>query len=44
MDTSSSIISKIDALREPIKNMGLENQQKCIKDMQNLTKLSELYN
>lgn len=31
MDTSSSIISKIDALRDPIKNMGLENQQKCIK-------------
>ena len=44
MDTSSSIINKIDALREPIKNMGLENQQKCIKYMQNLTKLSELYN
>jgi hypothetical protein len=42
--SSSMIIDKIDMLREPIRNMGKENQDKCIKYMQNLTKLAELYN
>ena len=29
--TSDSITSKIDALREPIRNMGKENQEKSMK-------------
>ena len=44
MDDDSSIANKINKLREPIKNMGKENQDKCMKYIQNLTKLSELYN
>ena len=44
MDDASSIANKINKLREPIKNMGKENQDKCMKYIQNLTKLSELYN
>ena len=44
MDASSTIIKKINVLREPIRNMGAENQEKCMKYIQNLTKLSELYN
>ena len=44
IDDASSITNKINKLREPIKNMGKENQDKCMKYIQNLTKLSELYN
>jgi hypothetical protein len=44
MDSSSTIVKKINVLREPIRNMGTENQEKCMKYIQNLTKLSELYN
>ena len=44
MDSSSTIVNKINKLRDPIKNMGKENQDKCMKYIQNLTKLSELYN
>jgi hypothetical protein len=44
MDDASNIANKINKLREPIKNMGKENQDKCMKYIQNLTKLSELYN
>jgi hypothetical protein len=44
MDSSNSIVNKINILREPIRNMGKENQAKCMKYIQNLTKLSELYN
>ena len=39
---SDKIMESIDRLREPIKNMGPENQAKVIKYIQNLTKLSEL--
>ena len=46
-DISSStnpdkIMECIDRLREPIKNMSLENQAKVMKYIQNLTKLSQL--
>ncbi len=39
---SDKIMESIDRLREPIKNMGPENQAKVMKYIQNLTKLSEL--
>jgi hypothetical protein len=42
-DNSSSILDKIDILREPIKQMGEENKQKTIVYIQNLTKLCNLY-
>jgi hypothetical protein len=44
LDSSNSIINKINLIREPIRSMGEENQAKCMKYIQNLTKLSELYN
>lgn len=39
---SDKIMESINRLREPIKNMSLENQAKVMKYIQNLTKLSEL--
>jgi hypothetical protein len=39
---SDKIMESIDRLREPIRNMGVENQAKVMKYIQNLTKLSEL--
>ena len=38
------ILEKIDCLREPIRNMKDEDQKKVIKYMQNLIKLSDMYN
>jgi len=40
--SSDKIMESIDRLREPVKNMGAENQAKVMKYIQNLTKLSEL--
>lgn len=42
--SSNTIISKINILREPIKNMGQENQDKSMKYIKNLNKLAKLYN
>ena len=39
---SDKIMDSIDRLREPIRNMGPENQAKVMKYIQNLTKLAEL--
>ena len=39
---SDKIMDSINRLREPIRNMGPENQEKVMKYIQNLTKLSEL--
>ena len=39
---SDKIMESINRLREPIKNMGPENQEKVMKYIQNLTKLSDL--
>ena len=39
---SDKIMESINRLREPIKNMSVENQAKVMKYIQNLTKLSEL--
>ena len=39
---SDKIMESINRLREPIKNMNIENQEKTMKYIQNLTKLSDL--
>lgn len=44
MSASSTIIKKINVIREPVRNMGKENQEKVMKYLKNLTKLSKLYN
>jgi hypothetical protein len=41
-DNSDKIMESINRLREPIRNMGPDNQAKVMKYIQNLTKLSEL--
>lgn len=41
--SSSKILDAINRLREPVKNMGIENQKKTMKYIQNLTKLSRMY-
>ena len=38
------IVSAIDRLRTPIKSMTADNQAKIMKYIQNLTKISNLYN
>tara|TARA_Y100000768_G_scaffold388081_1_gene382019 strand:+ start:2233 stop:2622 length:390 start_codon:yes stop_codon:yes gene_type:complete len=38
------ILKKIDVLREPIRQMGKENQDKSFKYISNLSKLCDLYN
>lgn len=42
--SANTIVSKINILREPIKNMGAENQEKSMKYIKNLNKLAKLYN
>jgi hypothetical protein len=42
--SANTIVSKINILREPIKNMGKENQDKSMKYINNLNKLAKLYN
>jgi len=41
--SSSKIMDAINRLREPIRNMGADNQKKTMVYIQNLTKLSKLY-
>jgi hypothetical protein len=41
-DNSDKIMGSINRLREPIRNMGVDNQSKVMKYIQNLTKLSDL--
>lgn len=40
----NTIMESINRLRDPIRNMGESNQEKAMKYIQNLTKISELYN
>jgi len=42
-DDANNTLNIIEQLREPVRNMGLENQQKAIKYIQNLTKISDMY-
>jgi hypothetical protein len=42
-DNQSKIMECIDRLRNPIKQMGTENQAKTMKYIQNLTKIAALY-
>lgn len=44
LKNNNAILEKIDCLREPIRTMNKEEQQKVIKYMQNLCKLCDLYN
>lgn len=39
---SDKIMESIDRLRQPVKNMGPENQAKVMKYIQNLTKLAQM--
>lgn len=41
-NSSDKIMDSINRLREPVRNMDLENQAKTMKYIQNLTKLSAL--
>jgi hypothetical protein len=41
---SDKIMESINRLREPIRNMGAENQAVVMKYIQNLTKLSDMCN
>ena len=41
---SKEIANTIDALRDPIQNMGAENKAHTMKYIQNLCKLSDMYN
>jgi hypothetical protein len=43
-NSSSMIIEKIDKLRDPVREMSEDNQQKVLKYLQNLKKLCLLYN
>lgn len=42
-EDNNRILSAIDNFREPIRNMGTDNQEKCMKYIQNLSKLSIMY-
>jgi len=44
IESSDNIIKNIDYLREPIRNMGKENQDKSFKYIQNLCLLAKIYN
>ena len=42
-DNPDKIIEAIDRLRNPVKMMNADDQEKTMKYMQNLTKLSNIY-
>jgi len=44
MPSANMILEKIDCLRQPIREMGEEDQAKVMKYIQNLSKLCKLYN
>jgi hypothetical protein len=43
IESSDNIMKHIDCLRDPVRNMGKENQDKSFKYIQNLCLLSKLY-
>jgi hypothetical protein len=44
IQNSKEILKAIDTLRDPIRNMTETNKQHCLKYIQNLCKLSAIYN
>ena len=44
VNSPDNIMKHIDCLREPIRNMGHENQEKSFKYIQNLCLLAKMYN
>ena len=40
---ANNVLKHIERLREPVRNMGKENQEKAMKYLQNLTKLSSMF-
>lgn len=42
-DSEKKILEAIEKFRNPIRNMGVSNQEKAMKYLQNLTKLSLMY-
>ena len=44
MHNSKEILKAIDTLRDPIRNMSETNKEHCLKYIQNLCKLSAVYN
>jgi hypothetical protein len=43
MDGNDEVLNGIDKIREPIQQMPIEDQEKSMKYVQNLTKLCKLY-
>ena len=43
-NNNNKILEGIEKLRNPIRNMGDDNKEKCLQYIQNLTKLSKMYN
>ena len=43
VNNNGKVMEVIDTLREPLRNMGVSNQQHATKYIQNLCKLSKLY-
>lgn len=44
ISASNTLLEKIDCLREPVRQMNKTDQESVIKYLQNLTKLSDMYN
>jgi hypothetical protein len=44
IQNSKEILKAIDSLRDPIRNMSETNKEHCLKYIQNLCKLSAVYN
>jgi len=43
MDRNERVMEIIEKMRTPVRDMGEENQKKAMKYIQNLTKLSDMY-
>jgi len=43
MDRNERVMEIIEKMRQPVREMGAENQKKAMKYIQNLTKLSDMY-
>lgn len=43
VDNQGTVLQAIERMREPVRQMGKENQKKAMQYIQNLTKLSMMY-